>query len=495
LTEEELYRIYYEARAELAKYPGVAGVGLGLKERDGALTRETAFRVYVYEKKSPSELDPAAHIPPSYKGVPTDVLKVREAIPNYANEDRVKHDPLIGGITISPQRAPGWLGTLGFFAVINGVEGPDNIALVTNNHVLAKNGGRVKDKVYQPNLAEGTLNHAIAKILRIPEIDNYTYQYPPALRLTPSEPAGQFWIDCGAAQLDICISSCCHTNCGVSFAKDIMGLNLATGNMLVDVDRARHGETVFKVGRTTRRTEGIVSDVAAVVSGGGLTATGILEVTFVRADEPDVSKFGDRGDSGAAVVRSDGKLVGLHYSAAATPDKSLNSHIHPVLDALALTAVTRANPVTDNRAAVSMAGDVMAVVDGRPDHTAKLKQRFLAFPGAEQMADLVDQHRREVIQLVNQNRRVAVAWQRNKGPAFLNRAIHNVRDPQQRIPSEIEGVTRRTLLGNMGRALAEHGSPALRRAIERHRDQVLDYAEECDSLHDLLDRLTERQLA
>ena len=510
MTEEELYRLYYEARVELAKYPGVFGVGLGLKERDGIVTRETALRVYVFEKKQESQLEPNARIPASYKGVPTDVLKVRAAKPNshYANEDQSKHDPLIGGITIlNSRRGPHGFGggTLGFFATIDGVAGPDNIVLVTNHHVLAANLGRVGDDVYQPNMNDTLPNNKIGKTHQLPDIDNHSFQYPPDLRTTSDEPASDFWIDCATAKLNICISSLCHTNCGVSFANEIIGLNVAGGNALLDVARARHGETVFKVGRTTRRTEGVVSEVALPIPSPGFglpSPQGVLEVAFVRADEPDVTKFADEGDSGAAIVNAQGKLVGIHYSGALDPHThnedrlhSLCCHIHPVLDALQVTPITRAVPVHDNAAAVGMAAEVQALIDGRHNQTSRLRERFFALPEAPRFVALIDEHRQEVVDLVNHNRRVTVAWHRNQGPAFLNRAMNNARDPEMKIPGEIEGITPEVLLRSMGQVLAAHGTPALRAVIESHRDEVLAYAADCDGLHELVERLGEGQLA
>jgi hypothetical protein len=489
MTEEELYRLYYEARVELAKYPGVAGVGLGLKERRGQLTDETSFRVYVYEKKYPADLEPAARIPPQYKGVATDVLTVRQAIPNYINEDRARHKNLIGGITVFAARSRAHGGTLGFFATIDGAEAPDNIAFVTNAHVLNKHGGKPGDAVYQPDLSQGWNNNSVAKILKIPEIDDYSFQYPPALRLTPGEPAAPYWLDCASAKVDVCISSCCHTNCGESFAAGrIRNLNLPPhGNILQDVARARHNDIVYKVGRTTGRTKGRVSDVAAVVSGGGLTAHGVLEVTFISADEPDVTMFSDAGDSGAAVVREDGTLVGLHYSAAATPDKSLTSHIHPVLATLGLTAITVAHQVT-HPAAVD-ASNQLAIVEGLPSEALRLRDRLLASPRGRRLAALVDRHRKEVVELVNRHRPVTVVWHRNQGPAFTNRVIANARDPHERIPRAVDGIARETLLARMGDVLALHGSGTLRADLAAHREEVLAYAVICDSLHELTPRV------
>jgi len=488
MTDEELYRLYYEARVELAKYPGVAGVGLGLKERGGKLTDETSFRVYVYEKKYLDELEPSARIPPQYKGVATDVLKVREAIPNYAHEDGARHKNLIGGITIVAERSRGFGGTLGFFATIDGVEGPDNIAFVTNKHVLDKHDdAKLGDTVYQPDLSQGWNNNSVAKILKIAEKKDYSYQYPPALRLTPGEPASLYYLDCASAKVDICISSCCHTNCGESFAAGrIRNLNLAHGNILQDVARARHGDIVYKVGRATSRTRGRVSDVALPLSGGGLTASGILEITFLSADEADVTKFSDEGDSGAAIVREDGMLVGLLFSAAATPDKSLACHIHPVLATLGLTAITAAHQVT-NSAAVDMSNEI-AVVEGLPSEALRLRDRLLASPRGRRLAALVERHRKEIVDLVNRHRPVTVVWHRNQGPAFTNRVIANARDPHERIPRAVDGIPRETLLARMGDVLALHGSETLRADLAAHREEVLAYAGVCDSLHELTDQ-------
>ena len=48
--QEALLAVYEEAKAQLMQYPGVVGVGIGLKERGITLTHEFCFRVYVEEK-------------------------------------------------------------------------------------------------------------------------------------------------------------------------------------------------------------------------------------------------------------------------------------------------------------------------------------------------------------------------------------------------------------------------------------------------------------
>jgi hypothetical protein len=206
-------------------------------------------------------------------------------------------------------------------------------------------------------------------------------------------------------------------------------------------------------------------------------------------------RFSDRGDSGAAVLNGAGKIVGLLFGHdAADTTKSYASHIHPVLATLKVTGITQAHPLHGNKASVESRADMPLVISGRPNQVFHLRERFIASAQGRRLLELVEQHRPEVVHLVNNNRRVTVAWHRNKGPAFLNRAMNNARDAEEMIPKAIEGVTRRDLLGRMGDALAEHGSLLLRTAVLQHREAVLDFAEECDSLHELVDRLAERQL-
>jgi hypothetical protein len=207
-----------------------------------------------------------------------------------------------------------------------------------------------------------------------------------------------------------------------------------------------------------------------------------------------VLRFSDSGDSGAALIDVHANLVGLVYG---HDDQHANlSHacrIQPVLAALGgVVPITVANPVHNNPAAVGIRGDLSVTIDGRPNQTPLLRARFLSCAQGQRIWALVEQHRREVVHLVNNNRRVTVAWRRNQGPAFLNRAMNNARDPEQRIPSEIEGLPGVAPRQDGSRA-AEHGSPELRDAMELHAASVLEYAAAFDSLHDLVDELAEKE--
>jgi hypothetical protein len=102
--------------------------------------------------------------------------------------------------------------------------------------------------------------------------------------------------------------------------------------------------------------------------------------------------------------------------------------------------------------------------------------------GAE-IADTVAVHAEEIIYLVNHNRRVTVAWQRNHGPAFIIAIRDALRDEDKPIPKEMNGVTLEHLLLHMADALQRAGSPALRRMIAERSLQVLLWARECSSVN------------
>jgi hypothetical protein len=502
VNQHELLELRREAEEEFRRYPGVVGVGVGFRMRGGQIAEEVALRVYVSQKKPRSELRPEEVIPSSYKNVPVDVLEPHLMRPEASCEDQQQHGTLVGGITISTLKPDSagllGLGSIGFFATYAGDDPPYNVALVTNNHVIADALGSVGDDMYQPawKLVSGTLTPLFDQGDKVGTV----------LKMAPKkdDSNGNF-VDAASVKLAISVSSWCHTNCGVSFGNgsEILGLNVNGSNRIASVrDLASNppveGETVYKVGRATGRTVGRLSASPIITEDPDTHELGhnVLEVQAVSMQTPDNCggslRFSDVGDSGSAWIDSQGRLLGLHIgSDVLHPTLSHACRIQPVLDALGVVPITAANPVHGNPAAKGMVGDAVAVIEGR-DETAVLRGRFMGCDEGRRIAALVEDHRREVVALVNYNRRVTVAWQRGKGPAYLNRAMNNARDPDVLIPRAIDGVSRKLLIGNMERALCEHGSAGLRAAIERHRDEVMAFVDEFDSLHDAVDRLAER---
>jgi hypothetical protein len=504
VNQEELARLHREAEEELGRYPGVVGVAYGEKRRGGEPTGEVGFCVYVQEKKPLDQLTPEETLPTEYKGIPVDVDEVPDATRIAECQDRDIHSPLIGGITISnlnPVPTGDYeLGTLGCFATLNGVDPPDNVVALTNHHVTMAQGAAVGDPIYQPRkvpLPTGQLavdlsnRNQIGKIERAGAEQNVRFAYP-------NEAQDDYYVDCAAVRINISISSWCDTNCGESIRNEIRGLNVLGANAIVDVARVVQADIppptsapykVVKVGSRTSRTEARVSRLNVPMLHG---EKNVIEITAMANNCEGNLMFADHGDSGSALINAQAKLIGLVFGVdTATPSLAYACHIHPVLDQLNVTAITNQHP-PDSRVTRS---DTDLVVDGRRSHAHELREKLLGSNEGRRIAAIVEEHRYEVVRLVNTNRRVTIAWRRNHGPAFLNRAIANARDPAVAIPREIEAVSRETLLHAMDRALTEHGSAALRAVLDEHRDEVLAHVDAFDSLHDIVDLLAERELA
>lgn len=517
LTHEDMLAV--RVRAEEAfrrQFQGVLGVGIGARTRQGRRTDETVLSVVVGRKLRPDELAADQKIPDTFEGMPTDVLALQR-VTDFAGpascENHQQYDPLLGGITIStlkPHPAPGGptvaVGTLGFFATIAGLDAPRNIALVTNAHVVGGSTG-VGDTILQPawaTAADGTW------IIVAPGGVNSRGPSPkeigPVLAApAPADDSNGFYVDAAAVQLDFCISSCCHSNCGIGFEPhQILGLNVGGADDVVDIAPSasvKKGDTVYKVGASTARTVGQVTQILYPVQS---STTGAIQHNVMEISPVSMSgsgncggtlRFADHGDSGAALVDAGGRLIGLIYGGDDTVGTGHACYIEPILAALKATAITKTHPVSDNPAASGATLPSPAFIGGRPNMTPQLRARVLATSAGRELWAAVERHRLEVQRLVNRNRRVAVAWHRHRGPQFLNRMIANARDPAQHLPRDIDGVARATLLRAMAASLSEHGSDALRADIARHSQLAEALVADADDLHGLVDRFNARELA
>jgi hypothetical protein len=503
MSQEEIAELHREAEIELKKYPGVVGVGFGFKRKGGETTDQLAFTVYVVEKKSPGELRPEELIPREFKGFPTDVAKVPQMKMIHC-VDMDHHSPLIGGISISTfKQAPNseWpSGTLGCFATIDGVQPPENVVLLTNHHVLLKFGEQVGDTVYQPKFIESNgqvsivldqeHRNPIGKIHNAGIEDNHPFTFPGESQLP-------YFVDAATAKLDISISSWCDTNCGVHFKNLIRGLNINGNSVIESVANVRQSTLaalpagssyeVYKVGRRTGRTKGKVTNVAVGPFPNG--ATNVIEIEALEMDSscaPSL-RFADEGDSGSVLVNSQNQVVGLVFGVDLDDPKiAFACHIAPVLDKLKVTLIDAGHPHPAADTLLDLPG---VVAEDGANHTTRLKERLLGTDAGREIYNLVMTHRFEVVELVNRCRPVTVAWRRARGPAFLAHLLNNARNPAHVVPREIEGVTRETLIRNMARALAAHGSPGLRALAESRLDDALARAGDFDSLHELVGQL------
>jgi hypothetical protein len=406
--------------------------------------------------------------------------------PQDDNPDHQAHSPLIGGSTVTTFIRGGTdntygLGTLGFFASINNKPKYNNIVLVSNAHVLGDHGGKAGDTVYQPSWTEAAGNwtenyqsNAVGVVQQVPKEQPHTYQYPG----DPPNSGQAYWVDCATALLNICVSPLCHTNCGVKFSDVQRGLDLGGASKITGVGRmtaADKGKSVYIVGAASGVIEGTLNEPLYSNN----EWTNVMEI--VSDDSPNY------GDSGSAVVDENGILVGLLHHATGL-QWSYASHIGPVLDILGVTPITAANEPDNPAFSGTATQAAQAMAPGAATPGGMLRQRLSETENGRRIVSLIAEHQTEVVHLVNHERAVMVAWHRNKGPQFLSEATANAMNPDHRMPREVDGISRETLLRNMANALYAHGSAGMR-ALCGRLEELTRYVNASDSVHELVDML------
>lgn len=118
-----------------------------------------------------------------------------------------------------------------------------------------------------------------------------------------------------------------------------------------------------------------------------------------------------------------------------------------------------------------------------------------ASPGGRELLSVVRSHMDELNALVNNNRTVMVAWQRNNGPRFLMSAMDSGFNENTPVAKEIDGVTLQRLLLRMADALQQTSSRPLAATIARYAAPVMNAANECNSLAEVFDRIRAGNLA
>jgi hypothetical protein len=209
-------------------------------------------------------------------------------IENFDDDDRRR---------VAGTLKPGFLivGTLGCFVKLSN----GDIALLSNNHVVAaeNHGINGSDQIYQP----GSLSSNPA--LEVSQLASFKPIMPSPAGTMPPSP-GVVWndIDAGVAKL----------TAAISFHQGYLSVRgLVKPHAMA---AAKLGDSVFKVGRTTGLTRGTVTSVATVVGpipyrDGPSWFRDSFEIEGING-----TQFSDHGDSGSAIVRDNGEIVGLLYA-------------------------------------------------------------------------------------------------------------------------------------------------------------------------------------
>jgi hypothetical protein len=274
-AEEDL--LLAPAAQALTADSGTAGfgfeniVGVGAPTPMSGIDGSTVA-IYVVRKAPPERLDEALTIPTNYEGVPTEVVETGEFV-TLTQRGRYRPAP----IGVSVGHIEGETGTLGFFA-----RSASGLVLVSNNHVLARtNMASAGDPILQPGSADhGGPEDAIGELDHFVQLDFEGGKNP---------------ADAASARVDE----------GVALEKLSEG-----GELVANPASARPNIGVFKCGRTTGVTHGLVSDIAATIKVRyGLGTALLSDQILVRGVQ---SPFSAPGDSGSLVIDSSSRCpVGM----------------------------------------------------------------------------------------------------------------------------------------------------------------------------------------
>jgi hypothetical protein len=375
LADQQAFMAAYDrAREAFGAINGVLSVGFGQKQRGGSFTDDVGIIVFVKEKKPAEELAPDQLIPSSFEGYRTDVRTPLRTVPGGCDNDTA-YDTIQGGIQIESGNATE-LGTLGCIARKRGDTGRENVYVLSNKHVLYGGGAGAGDYTYHPYApsrggAASRPSTALGPIQALSFYANVTATVPgpPGSGGTVTD---TFFIDCATARVDL-DSKCCGSTCTKDVTKydtTVVDLQVGGANTFTDVRSVARdvsivvpsgagGPFVFKVGRTTGKTKGIVRSINATLHTLGdpsipgsppMTGQNVIEIAFDPASTATGTNchgnpfFAEHGDSGSIVVDENRRVIGIIHG---VPDPSIPGsssaaacHILPVLDNLGICIPT-----------------------------------------------------------------------------------------------------------------------------------------------------------
>lgn len=446
--QNDLLKLQEEVKKELQQFPNVVNVAVGLKEKAGKLTDEIVFQVFVQEKVGENTLQPEQVIPKEIRGYKTDVIKISKA---RKRTDTSEHRPIKGGIQIG--NGKGHVGTLGCFARL---VADDTLVLLSNHHVLFSDDAIAGEIIGQPDIDNkcccccAYVNGEVGVILN-PSFDNES-------------------VDCAIASV----------NAGI--ATDIILNNSMTATELriLGTEAAVVGDTVRKIGRTSGLTTGTVNSITG-------PTTDKTNQIFVRPVDAETytegtngkKAFSDGGDSGSIIINEDNNIIGLLWGGDPDTydvDETYACHIADVLEAFR-------NAGSEIEIELTPAGRAAHSVKyfSKPQRLKlDIRERLLETEQGRTLVTLFEIHQKEILNLINHNRNVTLTWHRHQGPAFTAHIVKSYEDINYQIPQQVKNVTLQELLIKMATVLKENGSPALKKTIESHALNIIQYSYSID---------------
>ena len=456
-------------RERLTKIPGVHGIGVGCKFVDRQRTDELAVLLYVHRKKPLADLPANEIIPPEIEGIQTDV---REGDLGEFCDDATRYRPLVGGSKIEWTRirhpTPNsttrkeFDGTLGCLA--RSRKTGKKVAL-TAGHVVG----------CDPSLAVST-----GRRIGQPDDDSdYSCCSKCWATVFGTVVDGSKDPDTAIIELDKCVDA----------DPKVLDLGPVRGVLsTAEVDNLA-GKTVQIRGyKTGQVRQGIVADVthddflpcSEGTDPGDLSNIWNYHRAILVHPDPPNSQFGQKGDSGSAVLDMNGKLVGLFFAlqmvdGVSTPAVSRIDRVLSTfqakwdleiltLSSAAMASSSSTTPAVHQFAAIEPAQAAAAGFQPTAEELQLLGQardEVLATPVGQRLTQIIGTHVSEVQTLIRTRKRIAAVWRRIAGGDLFRALVLALRSPQSPLESFVSGIPLTDRISAMRKVLSRYASPAL----------------------------------
>ena len=513
-THEDIVAAKNRAAKVLLNLPNVTSVGIGGRVRGGERLSELVLKVYVDAKVPVDQLTPSERIPAEIEGLPTDVVQMptvgttaaatpappgQPAIP-FANRDSDNHRPIVGGSHLEGGLSENdYMGTLG--CVMVSTTDATRAYAFTNWHVMQ--GQNQKDPTIGTTKAGQSTNK-----------DSVTKCCSHIIG-TLVAGARNTTIDAALIQLKP----------GLEWTADVLDIGPLAGEHPVNATEAATHPAVRKRGARSRLSGGAIDSIGANVTVDGISYS---NVTIVMPNlnpalaSTDPFFFGQHGDSGSVVVNDANQVVGIFFALPNAPyagsvagwvlplediKSGLAAQSVPVKVAVAATAgIVNTVP---GAAMVAMPEELAPTLIGARAG-AEARERLVAIglplgedPPAAALQRLEGdlersargrglvtfwlRHQRELLELINSNRRVATTWHRSGASGLFQLLTRMLSQPDLAVPETINGQPVDQCVDTVCAVLDKFGSPRLREDLARARTALpalggLTYPRICSAL-------------
>ncbi len=460
-------------RESLMAIPGVHGTGVGCKFVDGQRTNELAVLVYVHKKRPVAQLSVQEIIPSEIEGIKTDV---RQADLGECCDDTARYRPLVGGIKIewtkvdhptpNSTRSKQFDGTLGCLARSRTTG--KKVAL-TAAHVVA-------------GCADPSTAISAGRRIGQPNDDSdYSCCSKCWATVFGTVIDGSKDPDAAIIEIDKCVDA----------DPRVQDIGLVKGVLTTAELDVFSGQSVKIRGfKTGEMRQGIVADIShddfiACSEGtepGDLSNIWNYHRGILIHPDPPNSQFGQKGDSGSAVLDMNDRLVGLFFAlqmvngvstpAACRIDRVLSTFqarwdleiLSSSSPAVAAAASTSPAPAPHAFAAIE---PPQAGIEGfQPTEEdmqllGRAHDEVLASPLGQRLSQMIAQHVPEIQGLIRTKKRIAAVWQRIAAADVLQATVGALRSPEKPFAEFIPGMPLSERISAMSRVLMRYGSQRL----------------------------------